>query len=209
VRDVQVQIGTAVTQALARPLGLVLDSARWLVNEVTAEYRKLFTALFDEESTRTNGAAVRLARLLAIASPYLVTASLRTPTEIVAARVAEFQRRWQEVLDVPAYATRHEVRADEIAAGVAEAFPGQPAAWSSARQHSPDIMIAAASPDAVQRGDFLLVLGELHLAHNTLENRCFVEQYPDPARLIAAESADHGARRISIIPAKNSPLVTS
>ncbi len=61
----------------------------------------------------------------------------------------------------------------------------------------------------MERGNFLLVLGELHMASNTLDGRCFVEQHPDPARLMAAEQADHGARRIVSIPAKDFPFVTS
>jgi hypothetical protein len=70
-------------------------------------------------------------------------------------------------------------------------------------------MIAAASPGEVQRGNFLLVLGEIHLALNTLASRCFVGQHPDPARLIAAEQADRGPRRIVAIQAKDHPNVTS
>jgi hypothetical protein len=70
-------------------------------------------------------------------------------------------------------------------------------------------MIAAASADEVERGYFLLVLGEIHLNHNTLAGRCFVEQHPDPARLIAAEQADRGLRRVTAIPAKDHPTVTS
>jgi hypothetical protein len=70
-------------------------------------------------------------------------------------------------------------------------------------------MIAAASPDEVERGNFLLVLGEIHLATNTLEGRLWVQQHPDPARLIAAEQADRGPRRIVCIQAKDHPNVTS
>ncbi len=70
-------------------------------------------------------------------------------------------------------------------------------------------MIAAASAGEVQRGNFLLVLGEIHLAANTLDQRCFVEQHPDPARLIAAERADRGPGRIVSILEKDHPLVTS
>ena len=57
--------------------------------------------------------------------------------------------------------------------------------------------------------DLLWHLGELHLANNTLEGRFFLEQHPDPGRLIAAERADHGTRRVVLIPPKDSPLVTS
>jgi len=53
------------------------------------------------------------------------------------------------------------------------------------------------------------VLGEIHLALNTLNQRLFVEQHPDPARLIAAEQADRGPQRIVSILAKDHPDVTS
>ena len=70
-------------------------------------------------------------------------------------------------------------------------------------------MIAAASPAEVQRGHFLLVLGEIHLTVNTLDSRLFVEQHPDPARLIAAEQADRGPQWIVAIHPKDHPTVTS
>jgi Lantibiotic dehydratase, N terminus len=207
VRDVRVELGEAVTGALAVPLGLVLDGARWLVNDITDRYRVLFADLIDRESARIGGAPVPLQRLLTVASPYLYTHGGRG--ELAMASVAELQRRWQQVLGPAQSASRHQVSSDAISARVAECFPGRPVAWSGARQHSPDIMIAAASPGDVEHGNFLLVLGEIHLACNTLECRCFVEQHPDPARLIAAETADRGPRRIIPILAKEHPTVTS
>jgi lantibiotic biosynthesis dehydratase-like protein len=210
VRDVRITVGAAVTDAMARPLGLVLDSVRWLVNEITAGYRVLFAELLDRELARAGSASVPLQRLLTVASPHLgAHAGSRTLSEIAAASTAEFQRRWQVVLGPPSSPCRHEVGADAISATVAECFPAHPVAWSGARQHSPDIMIAAAAPGDVERGDFLLVLGELHVACNTLDGRLFVEQHPDPAALIAAEQADHGRRRIVSIAAKDFPAVTS
>jgi hypothetical protein len=210
VRDVRVELGRAVTGALAGPLGLVLDSARWLVSDITGRYRVMFADLVDRESARAGGGPVPLQRLLTIASPHLYThGSQQAVGELAAVSVAEFQRRWQLVLGPPQSASRHQVSADAIAARAAECFPACPVTWSGARQHSPDIMIAAGSADDVERGDFLLVLGELHLAANPLDQRLFVEQHPDPARLIAAEQADRGPRRIVFIPGKDHPTVTS
>ncbi len=208
VRDVQVTVGRAVTRALAAPLGLVLDSARWLVSDITDRYRTLFTELHDRETTRARGAPVPLPRLLTMAAPYLYTQG-RAESELATASVAELQRRWAQVLGPRTSPNRHQVSAAEIAGRAAGCFPPRQAPWSGARQHSPDIMIAAASPADVDRGDFLLVLGEIHLAINTLNQRLFVEQHPDPARLIAAEQADRGPRRIVPIPAKDLPTVTS
>ena len=204
------ELGQAVMGALAAPLGLVLDSARWLVNDVTDRYRVYFADLLDRESARAGGAPVPLPRLLARASPYLVAGGTgRGVGELAQASVAELQRRWQQVLGPPASGRRHQVSADAISARAAGYFPGRPVAWSGARQHAPDIMIAAASPGEMERGNFLLVLGEIHLTHNTLAGRLFVEQHPDPARLIAAEQADRGPRHIVLIPGKDHPNVTS
>ncbi|HEY2505086.1 MAG TPA: hypothetical protein VGI58_01100, partial [Streptosporangiaceae bacterium] len=209
VRDVRVELGEAVTGALAAPLGLVLDSARWLVNDIAAGYRVLFAELLDREIDRAGGAPVPLQRLLIAASPHLIFTQGRELSEIGAASAAELQRRWQKVLGPPQSASRHQVSAAAISARAAECFPGSPVVWSHARQHSPDIMIAAASPGDVQRGNFLLVLGEIHVANNTLDGRCFLEQHPDPARLIAAHQADHGSRRIVSIGAKGFAGATS
>jgi hypothetical protein len=207
VRDVRVELGEPVLRALAAPLGLVLDSARWLVNEIMDRYRVYFAELLDRESARAGGGPVPLQRLLTVAAPYLYMYGSRG--ELVVASVAELQRRWQQVLGPPQSPGRHQVSADAISARAAECFPPRPVAWSGARQHSPDIMIAAGSPDDVQRGNFLLVLGEIHLATNTMAARSFAEQHPDPGRLIAAEQADRGPERIVPIPAKDHPNVTS
>jgi hypothetical protein len=207
VRDVRVQLGAAVAQALAAPLGLVLDSARWLVADIMDRYRTYFANLVDREIARAGGAPVPLPRLLTVASPYLYTNASRG--ELVMASVAELQLRWAQVLGPLSSGRRHQVSADAISAKAAECFPVRPVTWSGVRQHAPDIMIAADSPGEVQRGNFLMVLGELHLACNTLEGSALVEQHPDPARLIAAERADRGPQRIVIIQAKDHHTVTS
>ncbi len=209
VRDVRVELGDAIIRALAAPLGLVLDSVRWLINEVTDTYRAFFAELFDRESARVGGAPVPLTRLLTMAAPYMSTQGGRAVGELAKPSVAELQRRWRYVLGPPSSARRHQVSADAISARAAECFPRRPVTWGAARQHSPDIMVAAASPAAVARGDFLLVLGEIHLASNTLDGRLWVEQHPDPARLIAAEQADRGPQRIVPIEEKDHPNVTS
>src|SRR4029077_15509985 len=73
VRDVRVELGEAVTRALAAPLGLVLDSARWLVNDIIDRYREYFAELLDAEMARAGGGPVPLQRLLTRAAPYLST----------------------------------------------------------------------------------------------------------------------------------------
>ena len=210
VRDVYVRLGHVVTGALAGPLGLALDSASWLVGEIADRYRALFMRLLEHECQRAGTSHVPLSRLVGLAAPDLSRLPGRGLTEIAAAAVEDFQERWRQVLRIPdGRVVRHSISARSIAGQVAALFPARPAAWSCASQHSPDLMIAVASADALRRGELLLVLGELHMATNTLESRCFVEQHPDPGRLLQAATADHGRQRVVAVPQKDQPFVTS
>jgi hypothetical protein len=210
VRDLEVRLGNTMIKALAEPLGLMLDSARWLVTDITERYRALFLRLFDGECTRTGTGQVPLYRLLMLAASEISAPSARGLTKVVSQALPEFQKRWQAVLQTPQDGRpRHSARCADIAERVGALFPARPVSWSCASQYSPDIMIAATSADALGQGNFLLVLGELHLAVNTLESRCAVEQHADPARLLDMVAADHGARRIVAVPDRNSPFVTT
>ena len=61
--------------------------------------------------------------------------------------------------------------------------------WT-ARYHSPDIMIAAASEEAIRKGDCFFVMGEAHIGLNTLDGSLFVNQHPEPDELLDAVERD-------------------
>ncbi|OLB77877.1 MAG: hypothetical protein AUI14_14865 [Actinobacteria bacterium 13_2_20CM_2_71_6] len=207
-RDVEVVVGRAVLDELAAPLGLLLDSARWLVARAAEGYRDLLLALYDKESARSGSPDVPLGHLITLAAPDL-TATGHTLPRPVRAAVLEFQGRWRRVLSWPEGVRRHSVDSAAITEAVAREFGGATAPWRAAIHHSPDVMIAAADADAVVRGDFLLVLGELHLAVNSLDNRFFVQHHDEPQRLLAAAEVDFGRQRIYAALPKNSPFVSS
>ncbi|MBB4908673.1 lantibiotic dehydratase [Actinophytocola algeriensis] len=211
VRDVDVRIGPPLLHAVAGPLGMVLDSVRWLVDAVANRYRARFSELFRQEQATSGDEAVPLARLMLRVLPELTVHTRHTLPAAVAGGVADFQERWQRVLGTPPDARRHQVPAAGIAAAMAREFP-PPATrrppWSNARHHSPDVMLAAAGRQEVERGDFTVVLGELHVAVNTIESRIFVTQHEEPGRLLAAAEADHGDERVYALPREDSPVVT-
>jgi hypothetical protein len=207
-RDADVVVGQTVLGELAAPLGLLLDSARWLVARAAGEYRELLTAMYQEEASRSGSPDVPLGFLIARAAPDLTSSGHALPPPVQAA-VDEFQRRWRQVLTWPGGQRRHNVRSAALAPAVQREFGGAEVPWRSAVHHSPDVLIAAASPEAVRRGEFLLVLGELHLAVNSLDNRFFVQHHDDPRRLLAEAEADAGGQRIYAALPKNSPFVSS
>ena len=66
----------------------------------------------------------------------------------------------------------------------ADAFADWTPAWHGSAYHSADLQIAAASADAVARGDFLVVLGDFHGGDNPLAQGLFGLRHPDPAAML-------------------------
>ena len=61
--------------------------------------------------------------------------------------------------------------------------------------HSADLQIAAASADAIARGDFLVVLGDFHGGDNPLAQGLFGLRHPDPAAMLRRIAAEAGPGR--------------
>jgi hypothetical protein len=121
----------------------------------------------------------------------------------------EFQRRWAEVLALPADVERVEYSSEDLRARVEAAFPAPHAGWLSARYHNPDVMIAAASAEAVNRGDYLFVMGELHIAANALGVPLFMEQHEAPDEFVRAIDQDIAEPRLVPLAPKYWPTLTA
>ncbi|MGV9382821.1 lantibiotic dehydratase [Nonomuraea sp. NPDC003707] len=213
VRDLDVRLGRRVTDALAAPLGLVLDSARWLTDAVAERYEARARESFDRETARTGSATMALLQLLTSVMPELGRLTLTPGSEIVDEVVEEFRRRWRRVIELPPeeFGSTRELRftAGELAGRVAAEFATGVPRWSAAHWFSPDLMLLTADEDALARGDVDFVLGELHCSANTLENKVFVNQHPDPRRLHEAAVASGLDERVVVVPRADSPLATT
>lgn len=214
VRDVEVHLGCRITDQLAAPLGLVLDSAVWLANTVGERCEAQALELLDREVARSGRHAMPLLQLAIGVLPELgLLGTTDGESGLVRDVVTEFQRRWRNVLDLPLEAFEavrlHQVAASAIAGRAAVEFATGPPRWSSAGWHSPDIMLAADDAAALARGDLDVILGELHCAANTLEGRVFYNQHSAGDRLCAAAAASGVDRRILFIPRRDAPLATS
>jgi hypothetical protein len=108
----------------------------------------------------------------------------------------ELQRRWASLVDGDV-------------AGVAEraaiAFADHEPAWRWSAYHSADIQIAAASADAVRRGDFLIVLGDLHGGGNPLAQGLFAHRHPQPGAIAARTMTELGPR-VELLPPRRGPV---
>ena len=188
-RDLDVELGRAVVDRLAAPLELLLQSARWFTYEIASRYRKELTAIYDRLAAEQGSSAVDYATFWQHVPPLFPGVS--SDGSIVASVRDELHRRWQGILGVDDASTgvirRH---AKDIAGAVHAQFSAPGPGWPAARYHSPDLMIAAESADAINRGDFSIVVGELHVGMNTVLGPVFFKEHPHPEELVAAHDAD-------------------
>jgi hypothetical protein len=158
-RDVDVVLGPAMRDVL-RPLELVLHSARWFTYEIARRYRAAIRTVYDE--LRGDGpSAVAYGRFYA-RLPSLFP-SRPGPDAIVPQVEAELHGRWREVLGLRGDERVVQRSASELRDRVLDVFAAPGPGWPSARHHSPDVLLAAASVAAANAGDLLAVLGEVHV----------------------------------------------
>jgi hypothetical protein len=195
-RDLAVELGRPLLERLAAPLELLLCSARWFTHEIASRYRRELTAIY--QRLRAGGdPAVDFSRFWQEV-PALFPGGGASGSIVGDVR-DELHRRWAAVLALdpagnePAVQRRASALADEIRQTFAAPGPG----WPAARHHSPDVMIAG-GVDGLARGDYLLVISELHTGFNTVVEPLFVKQHPAPDELIAARDAD--IDRVGIAP---------
>jgi hypothetical protein len=182
-RDLDVSLGGDLIDRLRRPLSLVLDSARWLASEVG-------DAIHGELVARYRGLSARHAEVRLGDLKFAAGDLLNDRHEVVAEVADDFQLRWAEIAPADG-AGEVRLTAEETAPLIKALFPAGPPRWAAARQHSPDIMLCL-GPQGAPRW----VLGELHLALNTLESRFFPEQADRRADLVEATTADMDRGRL-------------
>ena len=189
VRDLEVTFGGPVLEAIAGPFGVLLPAARWLSVAVADAYTRAFRKLYAELGG-SPAAGIPLHRFWAAALPLFTD-----PGPVVGGVAAEFTTRWAALFgldQLPPGTRRVTLSSAELAGPAAELFAATRPAWAGARIHSPDLHICAESVTALARGEFTIVLGELHAMWPTLDNASVADRHPEPARLRAAAAADIG-----------------
>ncbi|MFC5174890.1 lantibiotic dehydratase, partial [Streptomyces mutomycini] len=196
-RSATARVGAGVLDAMA-PLEPLMNSAAWLMSQLAARVERRAEEVFEELAASSGSAEeVDLASFWFACMPILHGAAVTDAEEVL----AEFQRRWARIISVPDDAGRVQVTHAAIAERAAEEFPPAAPGWTAARCISPDVMIAARDVQSVDNGDFDLVLGELHLASNTMGASLFVNQHPHPAELFGLTGRDFpGPRLFPLLP---------
>lgn len=185
-RDVELTLGPEILGRLGPPLSLLLQAGRWYTFETAKFYRAAFSRVYHELAQAQSSPEVDAVSFWSQVQPIILHGDQHAPKFVA----PEFQKRWARILSVPEGQNRVHYTVEQLRPLVREHFEAPKAGWSIACYHSPDIMIAAASAEAIKRGEYQLVLGEFHLGSNTLRGALFVAQHPQPEELFEACEAD-------------------
>jgi len=175
-RDLDVRLGEPLRQALGEALLPLLPGARWYCGQVAELARSLIGDALDWVRAHKGTAPVPAIDVWNRVVPELVS----QPPPVLALR-HELQRRTASLL---------EAGTDHLAERAEAEFADAPVAWRNAIYMSPDVQISAESSEAINAGDFLVVVGDFHPGTLSMEQSFMLEQHPDPdflRRLIATD----------------------
>jgi hypothetical protein len=178
IADLDAHLGQDVLDRTAPVLELLLTSARWFSHAVSQAYDGLARQVIQDAGGSTAEGLPYSVLLAQMAGSFYDD---RNRPVDVAAR--ELRRRWTEVLAVDEAQVLVTRTVADLRAAVEVAFGATGAAWSDARWHSPDLMIASPSLADLQQGRFQVVLGELHPCCNTLNALLFLDTAPDQGQV--------------------------
>jgi hypothetical protein len=194
-RDLDVTIGGEVLAAIAEPLSVLLLAARWVTARMATVYAAALLEVFRELCAESGTSEVPLSQLWFLGQTLFYGKGSRPADEVT----ADLATRWAELFGLdgqPPGTTSVTVSTSTLRAEAARLFPAERPGWSAARVHSPDLQVCAADTAAIERGEFTVVLGEMHVAWATNTCGVFVSRHPDPAALRAALRADVGGGRL-------------
>ena len=181
MRDLDVTIGPGLVGEIAPALQVLFEAGSWYCGRVNEIGRRVI-----ERALPASGRGPF--------RPVLIEA-LRTIMQLppeLADEVAELQRRFANVLADP-----DPVTIGERAAAI---FSDRVPAWRQAAFHSIDLQIAARGQADVVAGEWLAVVGDIHLGNNPLMQGVFAHRHPNPLALLRLQEDAVGSRFPVLVP---------
>jgi len=184
-------VGTDMLDALGT-LDLLLAGATWLTASLSERVLACARRVYDEHVRQHGTSSVDLATFWFACMPVLVEDAAQEADGLQ----REFWDKWLDIVAPEPGAHRVRLTGEEIAGRVRAAFGDPQRHWATGRYACPDMLVAADDLESVNRGEYELVLGEMHLAINTLGASLFVNQHPRKAELLELTSVDHPRPRL-------------
>lgn len=203
-RDLILRAGIEVLAPVKSPLLLLLKSLRWYVKSTGAAFRRTFHDIYEASALSLGSRDVPAENFW-----LNIKSLLESPPAAITSIEELFKFKWERILPWEKGQSRVFFTSDQIKNAVHEAFPELQDNYHPVRYYCPDLMLAARDAGAIERGEALYVLGEMHLGKNTLYSVLFVEQHPERQELIDALKWDFPEGRFRLINSRYWPEITT
>lgn len=188
LRNIDLSLGRSFVDKFGSALYLMSISARWFSHEIGEQYRTLANSIFSEFRTDETVSYIEFWKRLAPAFPE----SADEASEIALDARAKLASKWAAILNIDGNEGQPVQLESSTLLPLAEKLFAAPApGWPSARHVSPDMMISAAGPEALVRGEFQGVLGEIHLG-NSVPSTVRLQQHDSPMDIYEWNEEDLG-----------------
>jgi hypothetical protein len=188
-RDIDVTIDESVLEPLRESLVPILEATRWYSHAVSQKFKQALAALYEKQCQKRTTTTLDLEPLW----PKIFELTRRASMEAG----KELGERLAQLLPLPPGERQIEFDLAEFRTASAELFAAPDPGWPRAKRHSPDIMIAAESPQAIARGEAQFILGEIHTCRNTIMQPALLTMHPNPERTIEEDISDRAGFRVT------------
>jgi Lantibiotic dehydratase, N terminus len=165
MRDVDVTMSAAFVQEMAPALQALFEACRWYAGRAHSIGKRII-----DDALPAGGRTPFMPVMMQI-MPRL----MQIPPELDDL-VEELHRRLETLLADPARET--------LGARADAAFADREPPWRLGQFQSADVQVAARGPEALADGDFLGVVGDVHVGNNPLIQGVFANRHPDQASLM-------------------------
>jgi len=205
VRDLDLHLGPGILEGLAGPLGSILDGVRWFSHELSTVTHELMYEIYTDLCRREGSSTIDGATFSNAVDEIAIT----DDPEYLRPLHRRSAEQWHDFLGVEEGSSRHELSHADLVARIGDAFRCPGAGWAGALQHNPDVLIDAESVEAVNAGNFRLIVGELHLAQNTLNSTAIVPMCPYGDELLRNFERDWKGPGLKLLVSRTAPRVTT
>ncbi len=187
-RDFTLTLGHEFVDRIAPSMDIMLRTARWLTGAVRARFDAFAEDLLETHAPESE---ITLDKIW-----YQVLNSFSADQPgIFEVTIDEFRSRWMQLLAQPE-GDAVTLASSSLRERVDGIFGDVGAARATSSIHAPDLQIAATSAAALQRGDYQVVLGELHASLPTLLGGPFDWGLAVPSQTAERVSREQGPGRI-------------
>lgn len=173
MRDLEVTMGPGLVSSMAPALETLFAAGRWWSGQVNAIGRRVI-----EQALPDGGRGPFMPVLMQV-----MKTLMQLPPEL-GELVEQFHQRFGRVVADPDRAT--------IGVRAEAAFGDHEPAWPLSPFQSVDMQVAARGETALAAGDYLAVVGDVHLGNNPLIQGVFAHRHADPAALLSRVTATAG-----------------